>query len=159
MSRIACTQRANSSGRGICSRLIVAFAIMLTGWLPALAQQSQPYHLISAASTNATSIKGTAGFSVGGAGQVVTIVAINTTATVYYLKFYDTAATPTCNSTPVSLTLPIPATSSSTGGGFVVSLPQAAQYLNGIGICLTGGIADNDNSNAATGVAIDVFFK
>ena len=119
---------------------------------PAYAQQSQPYHLLSAASTNSTNIK-------PAAGQLVTAACFNTTTTLYYLKFYDLAAAPTCNSSTVVLTLPCPFGASNAGGGFVLTPAQPAQFLNGIGICLTGGIADNDNTNAATGVAIDVFFK
>jgi hypothetical protein len=152
MNRIVASPRSILSGLARYSRSIIVSAIMLMPWSPAFAQQTQPYHLISAATTNSTSIKGTN-------GGVISIVAINTTATIYYLKFYDTAAAPTCNTTAVALTFPIPATASSTGGGLVVSLPQEARFLSGIGICLVGGIADNDNSNAATGVAVDVFFK
>ena len=144
--------------RRICSwldgyfRLSIAFAIMLMLSPPAFAQQTQPYHLISAATDNATSVKGSA-------GQIATFLAINTTATIYYLKFYDISVAPTCGTTAVKLTIPIPATASSNGAGFVVSLPQAVSFLNGIGMCLTGGIADNDDSSAATGIAVDVFFK
>jgi hypothetical protein len=116
----------------------------------ASAQQSQPFHLLSTASTNSTNIK-------PAAGQLVTAACINTTATIYYLKFYDLAVAPTCNSTPVVLTFPCLVAAS--GQPTVIPIPQAAQFLNGIGICLTGAIADNDNTNAATGVAIDVFFK
>jgi len=132
-------------------RLLAFLAFLLSPQL-ALAQQTQPFHLISQASTNSTNIK-------PAAGQVVTVVAINTTATIYYLKFYDLAVAPTCNTSTVVLTFPVPFGATSAGGGLSVPLPQAAQFLNGIGICLTGGIADNDNTNAATGVAIDVFFK
>lgn len=119
---------------------------------PAFAQQSAPFHLISGNTTNATNIK-------PAPGQMVGAVAINTNAALYYLKFYDTAGTPTCNTTPVVLSFPVPFGTSSAGGGFVIPLPQATQFLNGIAMCLTGGINDNDNTNAATGVAIDVFYK
>ncbi len=127
-------------------------AVALLCASPALAQQSQPVHVLSAASTNSTSVK-------GASGQLVGVVAINTTATIYYLKFYDTASAPTCNSSTVVLTFPVPFGASSAGGGFVIPLPQATSFLNGIGICLTGGIADNDNTNAATGVAMNFFIK
>jgi hypothetical protein len=129
---------------------VILFLLLAT---PCAAQQSQPFHLISAASTNCTNIK-------PAAGQLVTVFAANTTATIYYLKFYDSALSPpVAGTTTVSLTLPIPVGTSSTGGGFILPLPQAAQYLNGIGMCITGGIADSDTSNAATGIAVDVFFK
>jgi hypothetical protein len=133
-------------------RIFLAALFLIASGLPSFAQQTAPFHLISAASTNATSIK-------PAPGQIVTIVGINTTAVIYYLKFYDISATPTCNTTPVVLSFPIPIGTSSAGGGAVIPLPQAVQFLNGIGMCLTGGINDNDNTIAATGVAIDVFFK
>ncbi len=129
--------------------LVAAFVSLSAA---ALAQISQPFHLISAATTNSTSIKGTP-------GQIISIVAINTSLSVVYLKLYDLAAAPTCNSSTVKLTFPVPFGSSNSGGGFVVSLPQAAQFLNGIGMCLTGGINDNDNTAAVTGIAVDVFYK
>lgn len=119
---------------------------------PAFAQQSQATHVLSGASTNSTSIK-------PAAGQLVAVAAVNTTAALYYLKFYDTAAAPTCNTSTVVLSLPVPFGASSSGGTIILQLPQGMQFLNGIGMCLTGAIADNDNTNAATGVAINVFFK
>jgi hypothetical protein len=133
-------------------RLTIFLAFFLLLPQLAMAQQSQPFHLLSAASTNSTNIK-------PASGQLVTAVCINTTTTLYYLKFYDLAAAPTCNTSTVVLTIPCPFGASSSGGGFVMTPGQAAQFLNGIGMCLTGGIADNDNTNAATGVAVDVFFK
>ena len=152
MTMIAAALRQNCSWLAGYFLGSIVFASMLTVSLPAFAQQTQPYHLISANSDNASSVK-------GAAGQVATFVALNTTATIYYLKFYDTASTPTCGTTPVKLTFPIPATASSNGGGFVIPLPQAVSFLQGIGMCLVGGINDSDDTSAATGVAVDVFFK
>jgi hypothetical protein len=129
--------------------LAILFLLLAT---PCAAQQSQPFHLLSAASTNSTNIK-------PAAGQVVGLVCINTTAALYYLKFYDLAAAPTCNSTPVVLSFPCPFGASSSGATVIVTPQQAVQFLNGIGICLTGAIADTDNTNAATGVVIDVLYK
>lgn len=133
-------------------RLFAASIFLILGMCAASAQQSQPFHLLSAASTNSTSIK-------PAAGQLVTAVCINTTVTLYYLKFYDLAVAPTCNTSNVVLTIPCPFGATNSGGGFVMTPGQPAQFLNGIGMCLTGGIADNDNTNAVAGVAIDVFFK
>lgn len=111
-----------------------------------------PTHVLSTASTNSTSIKATP-------GNVYEVVAINTTATIYYLKFYDTAGAPTCNTATVVLTFPVPFGTSSSGGGYVIPVPVGASFKNGIGICLTAGIADNDNTNAATGVAINILYN
>lgn len=129
-----------------------AVALLTCISVAALAQISTPFHLLSAASTNATSIKGSN-------GQIVSVVAINTSVSLVYLKFYDIAATPTCNSTAVKLSFPVPFGSGNSGGGFVAEMPQAVQFLNGIGMCLTGGIADNDNTNAVTGIAVNVTYK
>jgi hypothetical protein len=127
----------------------ILFLLFVT---PCAAQQSQPFHLLSAASTNSTNIK-------PAAGQVIGALCINTTAALYYLKFYDLAAAPTCNSTPVVLSIPCSFGASSSGSTTPLMPQQPVQFLNGIGICLTGAIADTDNTNAATGVVIDVLYK
>lgn len=108
-----------------------------------------PAKTLSAASTNATSIKGSA-------GTLCKLVAVNTSATIYYLKFYDKATAPTCNSDTVLATYPVPPSNS----GIAISLSSFGEaYPTGIGFCLTGGLADNDNTNAATGVAISYAYK
>ena len=109
-----------------------------------------PVKYLSAASTNSTNVKASA-------GTVYSIVAINTTATMYYLKLYDKATAPTCNSDTVLGSYPVPASAS--GSGFAMSVPVGMAFSNGIGFCLTGAIADNDNTNAATGVAINFTYK
>lgn len=132
-------------------RAILA-VLMLLFAAPALAQTSQPYKLLTTASTNSNSVKGSP-------GQMIAVMAVNTTTTVYYLKFYDTTVAPTCNTAAVKFTMPIPYGTSNAGGGFAIAFPQPVQFLNGIGICVTAGIADNDNTDAATGIAIDIAFK
>ena len=82
-------------------RLLAALFFVLSGIGAASAQQSQPFHLLSGASTNSTSIK-------PAAGQLVTAVCMNTTITLYYLKFYDLAAAPTCNTfTPTGVAIDV----------------------------------------------------
>lgn len=103
----------------------------------------------SAASTNATVI-------LAAPGLLCKMVAINTTSTVYYLKFYNTASAPTCNSDTVVAVYPIPPTN----GGVAIPLgPFAENYSTGISFCLTGAGADNDNTNAATGVYLSHSYK
>lgn len=111
-----------------------------------------PYHLLSTASTNATNIKPTA-------GTLCSVVVINPTSTVYDLRFYDSAAAPpTCSSaTGVVLNLPVPA--STTGSGFVIPWHHGQKFVSGIGFCLTGAVADNDNTAAAAGVAINLGYN
>ncbi len=112
---------------------------------------STPFHLISAATRNATSVKATN-------GTVYSLTAINTTSTLYYLKFYDVAGAPTCNTDAVKLTFPIPANAGN-GSGVTTNFVPGFDFGTGIGICLVAGINDNDNTVAATGVAIDLGYK
>jgi hypothetical protein len=109
-------------------------------------------YITSAASTNSTSCKGSA-------GNVYTIRAINTTSTLYYLRLYNSSSAPTCSSaTGFVETIPIPQ-SSGAGAGITTfnGAPQA--YGTGIGFCLTGGGSSTDNTNAATGVYLTVLYK
>lgn len=139
----------------VIRKAALGVALVLWSCVCALAQApgvGDPFHLLSAASTNSTLVK-------TGDGIVTSIVVINTTTTLYYLKFYDIGVAPTCNTTPVKLTIPVPFGAANAGGGVVVPMPVGFRFFQGIGICLTGGIADNDNTNAATGVAINLGFR
>jgi hypothetical protein len=111
-----------------------------------------PSGAASAASTNATSVKGSAGTWCGG-------VAINTTATLYYLRLYNLSAAPTCSSaTGFVTTIPIPA--STTGAGTLLDFGTfGAAFSTGIAYCLTGGGSSTDNTNAATGVYLSYATK
>jgi|SRR5579883_1819922 hypothetical protein len=139
---------------------ILLFLVALCLASPALADQptagslagALPYHYLSGASTNGTTV-------VARPGNVYSIVAVNTTTTLYYLKFYDTSSTPTCNSSTVVQTYAIPFGASSAGGGFALSLPVGMRFDNGISFCITGGIADNDNTNAAAGVSLSLTYR
>lgn len=99
----------------------------------------------SAATTNSTNIKASAGTWCGGKG-------INTTATLYYLRLYNSASAPTCSSaTNFVATIPIPASAS--GAGTDLSFGTfGADFSAGISFCLTGGPTSTDNTAAATGV-------
>lgn len=115
-----------------------------------------PYHLSggTAATTNSTNIKSTA-------GNLCDITPINTTTTIYYLKIYDSSAAPTCSSaTNIKHVYPIPpAASTGAASGIERSLALGESYANGIGFCVTGGGTDTDNTSAATGVYIEASFK
>jgi hypothetical protein len=112
------------------------------------------YHLAggSAASTNSTSVKGSAGTLCGG-------LVMNTTSTVYYFRLYNSASAPTCSSaTGASFSVPIPP--STAGYGTALSFGSfGVNYGTGIGFCLTGGGGDTDNTNAATGVFVNLAYK
>jgi hypothetical protein len=112
--------------------------------------QSFPMKFDSAATTNATSVW-------VGSVLLKLVFAVNTTTTVYWLKLYDTATTPVCNTTPVVFKGAVPA--SATVGGFMMSTPDGLQFQSGVGFCLTANQADNDNTAAATGLVINFGIK
>jgi hypothetical protein len=99
----------------------------------------------SSASTNATSVKGSA-------GRLLGAYLVNTTATLYYIRFYNLATSPTCSSsTGYLFTLPVPA--STTGAGFSMPFGQGGlAFSTGIAYCITGGATSTDNTNAAVGI-------
>lgn len=106
--------------------------------------------ILSGASTNATSIKGSA-------GQVYGVFAINLNAAVRYLKFYNKATSPTVGSDTPVLTLPIPA--STTGAGFWIGLPQGIAFSTGVACAITTGVADADTGSvAANEIIVHTFY-
>lgn len=94
----------------------------------------------SAASTNATLVKASAGTLKG-------LMALNTTAATVWLKLYDKATAPTVGTDAPTLTLPIPA-----GGG--LAFDQAMTFAVGIGFALTTGVADADTGAVASGAVL-----
>lgn len=121
---------------------------MLTLASVARAQEilSIPFSVLSQASNNSTLVYGENSL-------LKTIIVINTTATQYYLKIYNKRTAPTCGTDTPVLRIPIPQVAN--GGGVVEIATEDMKFPLGIGFCLTGGLADNDNSNAATGIAIN----
>ena len=98
------------------------------------------FRLLSAASTNATSLKASA-------GTLYVLYAVNLNAAVRYLKLYNKASAPTVGTdTPVA-TLPIPA--STTGAGFVLDLGPGFDFATGIAYATTTGVADADTGAVA----------
>jgi len=124
--------------------LFLVLALLCSGGAFA---QSAPKHYLSAASTNCTLVQ---------AGKVVlrNEISINTTAVIYYLKLYDKATAPVALTDIPVLTIPV--LTAAAGGSPPMFSVDGIVFLNGLGICLTGGIADNDNTVAATGVAINL---
>lgn len=95
------------------------------------------YHLVSAATTNATVVKASAGTLYG--WQV-----INTNANPRYLKFHDASSTPTAGAAVV-FPLGLPG-----GGGAAVSSLCGVAFATGIAFTTVTGSADSDT--AAVGV-------
>lgn len=101
------------------------------------------HSIIAASSTNATSVKASAG-QLGGFLYV-----FNFAATLRYLKFYDTASAPTAGSgTPVWI-VPIPPSYA----GVALSIPAGLAFSTGIGYTIVTGLA---NSDATAVTASDV---
>lgn len=111
---------------------------------PASGAGATAFNVASAASTNSTNVKASA-------GNLYSITLVNTTATLYYLRLYNLASAPTCSSaTGYVTTVPVPA--STTGAGLTVNLNVGAAFTTGIGYCITGGPTSTDNTNAAVGI-------
>jgi hypothetical protein len=131
------------------SILLALLAVALTAGgirdAHAQAQNAHPFSFLSTASTNSTLVY-------AGPSQLQSMIIVNTTATIYYLKLYDTPVAPTCGSgTPVQR-YPIP---TSTVGGVIALSVEGMIFARGIGFCLTGALADADTTVAATGVVMN----
>lgn len=79
-------------------------------------------------------------------GRVYWIHAINLSAAVLSLKFYNkTAANVTVGTTVPDLTFPVPSNGGTDGAGFVLSIPNGIVFNTAITIAATTGIADGDS--------------
>ena len=93
---------------------------------------------ISAASTNATSVKASA-------GQLYSVMASNTNAAARYLKIYNKASAPTVGSDTPVMTILIPPNSS----GVVATWESGLAFGTGIALALTTGVTDADTGAVA----------
>jgi len=101
-----------------------------------------PYKLVSAATTNATSVKASA-------GTVYMITASNVNAAARYLKLYNKASAPTVGTDAPVLTLIIPGNTA--GAGTNIPVPTCGlAFSTGIAFALTTEATDA----GATGVAV-----
>jgi hypothetical protein len=96
--------------------------------------------LNSAATTNATSVKASA-------GSVFTIVATNINAAARFLKLYNKASAPTVGTDVPVVTLSIPAS----GVPLVVDSSLGIRFTTGIAYAITGAAADTDTTAVAAG--------
>lgn len=122
-----------------------------TPWLvttiPATSGGLTTYHLASAASTNATSVKASA-------GQLFGYMISNTSAAYSYLAFHNTSGTPTAGSS-IFFKIGIPA-----GGAANVSWEQGIPFSSGIGITTVTGAADSNSTGVASNdLIINLFYK
>ena len=126
-------------------------AIGRVGLDPQTAGGLSTSRVISAASTNATSVKGSA-------GQVYGIYAHNINAAARYLKLYNKASAPTVGSDTPLLTLPIPGNAA--GAGFVLAQAIGIEFATGIALALTTGVADADTGAvAANEITVNLLYK
>lgn len=88
--------------------------------------------LLSAATTNATLVKSSA-------GQVGGWYLLNTAAYTVFLKLYNSATIPTAGAGTPVMTIGIPA-----GAGANVELTRGIPFSAGIGYTITKLVADND---------------
>ncbi len=105
---------------------------------------------ISAASNNATVAK-------NAAGNLYSVIAINTNAAVRYLKFYNKATAPDpANDTPV-LTIPIPG---NTAGAGVAHTFNGLNFSTGISYAIVVNVGDTDNTSvAANEIVVNIEYK
>lgn len=127
-------------------RLLAVGALLLALGLsaPARSQTVSPFKgPASTATTNPNLV-------LGHKAQLASVVASNTTATIYYLKFYNKATAPVCGTDVPKLTVQLPAS-----GGFVYA-GQPLLFPLGLGYCITSGYADTDTGAAAVGIIVNL---
>lgn len=121
---------------------------LMTSQLAVLATGATPASFIAANSNNAATLKGTP-------GVVYSVQLAGVGAAPAYLKFYDKASTPTCQSDTVVAQFMIPAASTAANGaGSNISLPVGKNFAAGISYCVVTGIAANDNTSVAAATFI-----
>lgn len=135
--------------------LLAAFALVP---LVSVAQVPQPgaglsiSHYIGAATTNSTLVVANTATQ---KHALYGVSFVNTNATTYYLKFYDTVAAPVCGTAVPIAVFQMLQNASKT----LVSEQFAIPVTNGIGLCIVGGVANSDTAAGATGISVDVFWK
>lgn len=109
-----------------------------------------PFRLLSsAATTNATLIKASA-------GRLFLIIGRNNAASIRYLKFYNKASAPTVGTDVPVLTIALDASSR-----FEIDLnPYGQFFTTGIAFAITGALADNDTTAIAAAdiLALNAWF-
>lgn len=110
------------------------------------------FSAILANTTNATSVKGSA-------GTLFEISVYNNSATLAWLKLYNSASAPTCGSgTPVGRYI-IPGATAG-GAGSNVDITVGKEFTTGIAFCVTTGITDADTGAvAANAYTVNLTYK
>lgn len=106
---------------------------------------------VSAASTNATSLKASA-------GQVYSVTASNVNAAIRYLKFYNKASAPTVGTDTPVYVFPLPGNTA--GAGVTHSVPVGLEFPTGIAWALTTGATVADTGAvAASEIIVSIGYK
>lgn len=93
-----------------------------------------PGHVVAGASTNASSIKGSA-------GQLGNVYAANSDTTWAYVKFFNKASAPTLGTDTPVFVMALPP-----GGGGSHPIPAGLQFTTGIAMAITAGAPDADTT-------------
>jgi len=128
--------------------LFVAAMMLFAAGVPPAQAQSGPIRVITTASTNSTLLR-------KGNAVLHILLPINPTAALAYLKLYNKATAPTCGTDTPVWTIPIPFGSGSSGGGIALPSADGLLFPLGLGICVTGALADADSSNATAGIVLN----
>lgn len=136
---------------GTTTQPVSIAATVTTSSVPAASGGLTASKLISAASTNATSVKASA-------GQLYNVQAFNTNAAARFLKIYNKASAPTVGTdTPVAVYL-LPGASA--GAGCVIEISNGLALGSGLAFAITTGIADSDTGAVgANEVVVNLQYK
>ena len=102
--------------------------------------------ILSAATTNATSLKASAGSLFGWH-------LVNTSAAWKYFRFYNLSSAPTVGTSTPVFNIPLPP-----GGGAVMPPQMAIGFATGIAYAITGAAADNDSTAVAANDVIGTLY-
>lgn len=104
--------------------------------------------VVSANTTNSTSVKTKA-------GKVIGWKCSNVNAATRYLKVYDKAGAPNVGTDTPALTIGVPPA----GGDCYGLFPDGIDFTNGIGFGIVTGSADNDSTAPAAGeIVVNLFY-
>jgi len=124
---------------------VAANAYTAGGWTPKW--------FIAANTDNATNLKASP-------GVVHAVQVFGVGSAPAYLKFYDKASSPTCNSDTIVKQIMIPAASTAANGSGAIGTVIDTQFSTGISYCVVTGIAANDDTSpAATTFVINIDWK
>lgn len=109
---------------------------------------STPFHALSAASNNSTSLKGSAGLLYGYSIS-------NTTASIRWVKFYNKASAPAPATDTVVWAEQIPANAT-----VIATFPEGMGFATGIAFAAVANASDTDNTSiGAADLSIDIRYK